>query len=1097
VAVAVGGDGGSGGNGGKVTVENAGVMHTTGPNSDGVFAQSVGGSGGSGGSATSGTLVFPIEIEGVEIPAISATVAVGGGGAGGGTAGTVTVNNSGEITTADFLSNGVFAQSVGGSGGRGGHATNISLAFDATFTGKVAVGGSGGQGGTGNTVTVGNSGSIRTQSAFSNGVFAQSIGGGGGSGGNATNISLSLTPPPTAPGDFIPTPSMDFDLAIGGDGGSGAFGGAVDITNTGSISTEGHFATGVMAQSVGGAGGSGGDARTIQVELTADPLDFVPLTALTSLDLTLVFGGDGGSGSYGGTVTVTNEGDVTTSGAFSHGIVAQSVGGGGGVGGSAMTFEFSNADIVPDVPVLDDISGLTTIEMTLQGSGGGGGDGGTVTLDSRGNVQTRGDFAMGIVAQSVAGGGGLAGLFNPHGIINNEIGDAVFNALVDTDAGLSFAGSVGGAGTAGKVIVKHTGNIQTVGDGAHGLFAQSAAGLGSAGDVDITLDGSINASGDSAHGIYAQSGGGSGNGDITLTIGNGVVSGGTGTGAGIFIAGGSDNELRNRGTIVSVAGIDGRSIVAGGGNERIENHGTITGNVSLGAGANVFINHFGAVFNSGSRIEMGPGSPLDNAGTLSPGGAGNILVTALDGTYSQTSTGTLLIDVDLEHQLTDRLQVSEGAQVAGALSVNAMHSGRARPGRHQRTVLTADGGITDSGLALQAPMSAVVRYETLRLSPNEIAIVSDVDFSPKRGQPLSDNARQVADYVNAIQNAGGTEAFAPIVAALVDVPDGASLNAAYKRLLAESMGSLGNQTVAGSVSFNDAMHSCRQRVGEHRFVREGECTWLRVDGVTRDQDTTSTNPGYQLHAVAIAGGAQQEIVPDTHAGFGLSYQRSRLDSSLSDSEGQHIEGAVIVKRRYAATMLSASVSAGYGSYDTVRTVDLPTPGVRATSDQRIVFAAIHGRVSHDFKQGENLYIRPLVDLGVTTVHRKAFNEAGAGGANLDVASATDTLVTVQPSIEIGGELQHGRNTLVRPYARIGITRYLSDNKNQVTATMQGAPAGVAPFTTSTRADRTYADLSLGIDVLKDKSTVLRVGYAGQFSENSASHGAGAKLSIRF
>jgi hypothetical protein len=192
-----------------------------------------------------------------------------------------------------------------------------------------------------------------------------------------------------------------------------------------------------MAQSVGGGGGTGGDARTIQVELTADPMDFLPLTALTSLDVTLVFGGTGGSGSHGGDVLVTNEGDVVTTGAFSHGIVAQSVGGGGGSGGSAMTFEFSNADIVPEIPVLDDISGLTTIEMTLQGSGGAGGDGGDVTVNSIGNIWTSGDFAMGIVAQSVAGGGGLAGFYNPQGITNNELANSLINTFVDTDAGLS------------------------------------------------------------------------------------------------------------------------------------------------------------------------------------------------------------------------------------------------------------------------------------------------------------------------------------------------------------------------------------------------------------------------------------------------------------------------------------------------------------------------------------------------------------------------------------------------------------------------------------------------------------------------------------
>ena len=77
-------------------------------------------------------------------------------------------------------------------------------------------------------------------------------------------------------------------------------------------------------------GGTGGDARVISVDLSADPMDFISLLDLMSLDTTLVFGGTGGTGGHGGDVTVTNESDIATTGALAHGIVAQSVGGGGG-----------------------------------------------------------------------------------------------------------------------------------------------------------------------------------------------------------------------------------------------------------------------------------------------------------------------------------------------------------------------------------------------------------------------------------------------------------------------------------------------------------------------------------------------------------------------------------------------------------------------------------------------------------------------------------------------------------------------------------------------------------------------------------------------
>ena len=98
--------------------------------------------------------------------------------------------------------------------------------------------------------------------------------------------------------------------------------------------------------------------------------------------------------------------------------------------------------------------------MNLGQSGGAGGNGGDVTVVSAGNIITHGTGAYGIFAQSVGGGGGLAG---------------------DLGNGLSFAGSVGGAGSAGDVHIIHTGNITTYGDDADGIFAQSAGGTNNGG----------------------------------------------------------------------------------------------------------------------------------------------------------------------------------------------------------------------------------------------------------------------------------------------------------------------------------------------------------------------------------------------------------------------------------------------------------------------------------------------------------------------------------------------------------------------------------------------------------------------------------------
>ncbi len=1092
VAVGVGGDGGAGGVGGKVSVENRGQIDTTGPNSDGIFAQSVGGSGGSGGSATTGTLVFPIEIEGVEIPAISANVAVGGRGAGGGEAGEVLVTHAGEIRTTGFLSNGVFAQSVGGSGGKGGHASNISIAFDATFTGKVAVGGSGGQGGVGNQVTVDASGLIGTAGDFSAGVFAQSVGGGGGTGGNATNLSLSLTPPPTAPDDFIPAPSANVDVSVGGDGGSGAHADIVTVRNAGTVVTSGNFAPGVMAQSVGGSGGFGGDARSIQVELTADPMDFAPLTQLTSLDLTMVFGGDGGTGSYGEEVTVSNQGSVVTTGAFSHGIVAQSVGGGGGSGGSAMSFEFSNADVVPEIPVLDDISGLTTLEMTLQGSGGGGGDGGKVTLESTGDIMTSGAFAMGIVAQSVAGGGGLAGLFNPHGVISNEIGDALFNAVMESEAGLSFAGSVGGAGDAGDIIVRHTGNIRTSGDVAHGLFAQSAAGQGTAGAVDVVLDGSIDVSGRGADGVHAHSGGAADSGPISVRIeGGGSIRGGSGTGVGLRLSGGTDNLITNHGALSAQSGT---AIVGGDGGETVFNHGTVTGSVALGSGANAFLNEDGSLLNSGEVVGLGAGNLLTNQGVLAPGGDGALMRTALGGDLVQGVGGVMAFDLDLGARQSDRLDVSGSAQLDGRLRLAPANGGYASPGAQRYPLIMASGGVAAEALALETERSAVVSYALASPSDDELAVDARVDFSPSS---MRGNARRIGEHVNAIQAAGGSAGFAPFAAGLVAQPDLASLGAAYEMLSPALIGSVTTLATLASAEFNDAMHSCREREGRDRFLREGECGWFRVGRADREQRRTDHNDGYELATVSVAGGVQRALAPDLSMGVALAYQRSDLEARYAGVDGDRVEAGVILKRQFDATAVSGSFNVGYGRYDSARRIAFAGPVQVASGRYDLWSASAQARVSHDVLRGDDVYVRPMLSAAVSHVAREGFRENGAGGASLDVERERDTVLTVQPAIEVGGERKLDDGSLLRPRLRLGVTRYLTGNEREITATLLGAPDGVGPFTVTNRADRTYADVVAGVDLLRPGGSTLRLDYTGQFSRNSSANAVWVKYSIPF
>ncbi len=325
-----GGSGGStGGAGGQATVNNNATIETFGEGAYGILAQSIGGGGGDGGS--SGGLV-----------------AIGGKGSGGGEGGTASVTNGGSVTTHGLFANAILAQSIGGGGGNGGSSGGL-----------VALGGNGAGTTTGGSVTVTNSGTLKAYASFANGILAQSIGGGGGNGGSSAGL-----------------------FSFGGDGGLGADAGSVTVFSGGNIETGINGgsvnANGIMAQSVGGGGGNGGNS-----------IAFSPLVAVA-------VGGSGNMGGNGSNVRVLRDNpngllatqyDITTHGYASNAIMAQSIGGGGGNGGYAVSASVGN---------------VASFSVGVGGNGAGGGSAGSVRVETLGTLNTEADSSAAILANRLA-----------------------------------------------------------------------------------------------------------------------------------------------------------------------------------------------------------------------------------------------------------------------------------------------------------------------------------------------------------------------------------------------------------------------------------------------------------------------------------------------------------------------------------------------------------------------------------------------------------------------------------------------------------------------------------------------------------------------
>ncbi|WP_158969611.1 autotransporter outer membrane beta-barrel domain-containing protein [Chachezhania sediminis] len=515
LTVALGGNGGEGGAGGNITINHTGVVNTSGYGAMGIVAQTLSGGGGAAGmsggilsvggdagsasnnsgsanvnldgdvitegDAATGVLAQSIGGGGGSAAGSAGVIAIGGSGSAGGGAGVVDVYQvGGLIQTSGTHAPGIQAQSIGGGGGSGGDVIDASVGLG------VGVGGTSSSGGNGNAVCIANNYEncgagptdssnaptgtslpiVATEGDHSIGILAQSVGGGGGSGGSASGASA---------GEII-------NMQVGGSASTGGSSGYVDVSYVGlTAMTAGDNAHGIVAQSIGGGGGTGGDASSVGV------LDIVPLQV----------GGSGGSGGFAAGVMVDlSTSSVTTTGAQSAGIVAQSIGGGGGTGGSASGFDAS--------------AGLA-MDVAVGANGGSGGNGGftngagddsvtEVTLtdstvltgfntDQTPNYDATTSF--GLLVQSVGGGGGMGGSSSARAIAvavpDFEGQSFAFTAT----ASVGGSGGAAGAGYDAKATLNGTSMVATGGDGSHGIVVQSIAHGGGTGGDASAMGGTI------------------------------------------------------------------------------------------------------------------------------------------------------------------------------------------------------------------------------------------------------------------------------------------------------------------------------------------------------------------------------------------------------------------------------------------------------------------------------------------------------------------------------------------------------------------------------------------------------------------------------
>ena len=1298
VAMALGGAGGTGGGGGTVnlTMNGGGSVTTQGQGSHGILLQSVGGGGGAGGDSSAmamtisyGRASTAAATQGAS-DAFSSEISIGVGGSAANAAagGSVTAYlDQTSIMTLGDQANGLVAQSIGGGGGNAGFGSSTTLAFGSTrdLNLSVALGGKAGGGGAGGgvSVTIEPQAVVQTYGASAIGIVAQSIGGGGGTAqGGTINLGGAFTAGnlPSA------TPSGTFTFNLGASGGAGGDGGGVTMVMQGQVRTSGSDAAGVVLQSLGGGGGIGGSAGTeasfdnpvvIGTKTRAAISDAVELNLPLGFSKTLNVGSGGGPGvaGNGSGISYSQGGGITTLGDWSHGLVAQSIGGGGGMGGLAnsssslagtvsmmrlgsqgnssgnggdITLTFGTGSTISTGLVSgSSVTGYAAFGVLAQSIGGGGGvaadastapstaearlgaqgsvpsgttrNGGTVTINGTASIVTRGAFGMGMVLQSIGGGGGVAGSGNSlslgagvytgfdnfwvgggggttgnggsvttgssFAVTIQTSGSNAFGILAQSiggSGGLAFSpgpayegtyslgpiDNVGAAGNGGAVTLTLTsGSITTSGLGAHGIVAQSIGGsggiaglptaaailsltptngfsvgngVGSGEGITINSNAAITTTGAFAHGILAQSIGGGGGlwldgsgrvlagttgvatsgafglggavnitntqpilatgansvgvfaqsrgvnagGSQILITANASITGGPGQGMAIWVDTNVASSLVSVGAGATISAASGLAITMTAGS--VTNSGTVTGSYTLNDGS--FTNAGGGTLNAGAALVA---AELDNAGTLRVAAHVPHGVSRVSQDFVQRASGRMLVDADFGNRQADMLVVAGDAALAGRMRplISSVLPDIALP------FLTVLGTIRGT---IEAENSTLFTYRTDRKEGGFTVTATGADFTPP-GYSLSRNIGAVAGHMQAAWDAGGNLALGPLFALLGNTADAGgpgAYSAALRQISPSASLAPGARVMAGARAFANAALSCPQFEGTTAMLREGECVWATLTGRTTAQASMEGLSSFRYDTMLLQAGGQRAMGGGWFLGGSIAYENSRLSTTdgLNSGRGQAGHGALTAKYQTGPWLFSGAVFGGAGAFNSTRMVTLPGFGSIARGSPTLSNLGGLLRATYTLG-GEEFYLRPSMTLSLIHARSSAWRESGAGVLNLEVSGASSTIGAMTPALEVGGRVNFANGVVMRLFTSVGVS-LLSSGRWSQESRLVSSPSG-ARFETVVQTDRVAGRVIAGGQVFATDRLELRLQYEGEVSANLTSHGGSMTLAYRF
>ena len=365
---------------------------------------------------------------------------------------------------------------------------------------------------------------------------------------------------------------------------------------------------------------------------------------------------------------------------------------------------------------------------------------------------------------------------------------------------------------------------------------------------------------------------------------------------------------------------------------------------------------------------------------------------------------------------------------------------------------------------------------------------------------LNANQSAIGQNINAIQLAGGSSVFLPIIQSILTIPDLSGLGQAYNQLSPEIYGDAEIGDFYSGLRFANSLMSCKAPDGRYAFIKEEQCVWAQIGGKFLNLAGNSANLGFSQSAVVLAGGAEIMVQPDWFASFALGYDNG--NGGIADGVGElrrrsrlHIGAAI--KYNPGPFLFSAAVYGGYGWYSTDRSINFGALNATATSDNTISRVGGQLRAAYLIDR-ETWYIKPLDRSQSDARQPERLYRARGGRRQPDrLRDRRDDLQRLAGGRNRRPDRCSRAGRQLRPFAQLGLSVFSNTDFN-VNAGFSGAPAGAGPFQVTTAIDRLTADVAAGADLfLPDNPWAFKLAYAGHYGSRVRDNGFRLKASIHF